>query len=261
MKRREHIFIPDTQCKKGVKFNHLTAAGNLIVDKKPDVIVMAMDHWDMPSLSSYDRGKKSFEGRRYKEDIEAGHAGMEAFLKPIWEYNAKRKKQKMRPYKPRFVGTLGNHEYRIVRAVESEAILDGTIGIKDLELEKYGMEVYQFLDAVDIDGILYSHFFPRSPNGKIMQNRRGAPTARAQAQREMQSCTSGHLQGLDWAIHQTNNRRVYGLIAGSFYQHEEEYLTPQGTAYWRGCVYKHEVKDGNYDPMFLSLEYLLRDWL
>lgn len=260
MKKREHFFIPDTQQKKGVKRNHLTAAGNYIVDKKPDVIIHAADHWDMPSLSSYDKGKKCFEGRRYRDDIEAGLAGMEALLKPIWEYNARRKKQKMRAYKPRMIFTTGNHEHRITRAVESEAILDGTIGLQDLQLEKLGWEVYPFLDAVEVDGILYSHFFPRASNGRIMQNKRGAPTARTQVQREMQSCSSGHLQGLDWAVHQTNNKRIYGLIAGSFYQHEEDYLTPQGTSYWRGCVYKHEVKDGNYDPMFLSLEYLLRNW-
>jgi len=45
--------------------DHLTWAGQYAVDKKPDVIVHIGDHWDMPSLSHYDKGTKSFEGRRY----------------------------------------------------------------------------------------------------------------------------------------------------------------------------------------------------
>ena len=61
--------IPDTQVKKGVPIDHLLYAGKYIAEKKPDVIVHIGDHWDMPSLSSYDKGKKSFEGRRYKDDI------------------------------------------------------------------------------------------------------------------------------------------------------------------------------------------------
>lgn len=76
--------------------------------------------------------------------------------------------------------------------------------------------------------------------------------------REMCSCTSGHLQGLDWQVLQTGDKRVYGMIAGSCYLHEEDYLTPQGTQYWRGIIMKHEVKDGEYDPMMISLDYLKR---
>ena len=94
-----------------------------------------------------------------------------------------------------------------------------------------------------------------------VQSYRGSPSASLQVRREMQSCTSGHLQGLDFAIHQTGVRRYYGIIAGLFYLHDEDYLTPQGTAYWRGVIYKHEVNDGEYDPMFVSIKYLLENWL
>jgi hypothetical protein len=42
--------------------------------------------------------------------------------------------------------------------------------------------------------------------------------------------------------------------------HDEEYLGPEGNNYWRGIVVKHEVRNGMYDPMFVSLDYLLRKW-
>ena len=50
-----HIFIPDTQVKTGTPTEHLIAAGNYIASKRPDVIIHAGDHWDMPSLSSYEK--------------------------------------------------------------------------------------------------------------------------------------------------------------------------------------------------------------
>ncbi len=47
------------------------------------MVINGGDFADMPSLSSYDIGKKTFEGRRYKADIEAAHSAMEALLAPI----------------------------------------------------------------------------------------------------------------------------------------------------------------------------------
>ena len=56
-----HLVIPDTQVKPGNSVEFLTHIGKYIVEKQPDTIIHLGDHADMPSLSSYDRGKKSFE--------------------------------------------------------------------------------------------------------------------------------------------------------------------------------------------------------
>ena len=106
-KVRSHFVIPDTQCKAGVPLNHLTAAGNYIAEQRPSVVVHIGDHYDMPSLSSYDRGKKSFEGRRYQADIEAGDAGLELLMAPVNKLNASSKRRGLRLYKPRMVVTIG----------------------------------------------------------------------------------------------------------------------------------------------------------
>lgn len=248
-KSRSHMLIPDCQVKPGVDISHLANAGKYIADRRPDVIVCIGDFADMPSLSSYDAGKKCFEGRRYLEDIDAAKRGMEALTAPFRD---------IKDYKPRMIMTLGNHEDRITRAIEDDAKLDGTIGIIDLEYERFGWEVYPFLKPVTVDGISYVHFFPRSASGAIMQTKRGAPNARAQLIREGGSCTAGHQQGLDVACLPLRGKLQWGLIAGSFYSHHESYLSPQGNAHWRGLVVKHEVKDGSYNPMFVSLEYLAR---
>ena len=77
------LVIPDTQCKPNQDFEYLRCIGEYIVAKKPGIVVHLGDHWDMPSLSSYNVGKKSYEGRRYKADIQAGKDGMIALLQPM----------------------------------------------------------------------------------------------------------------------------------------------------------------------------------
>ena len=255
---KTHLIIPDCQVKDGIDTDHLDHIGRYIVDKQPDVIVNLGDFADMPSLSSYDKGTKGFEGRRYRKDVEAVKEGMDRLLGPLRRYQNTLKRRKKSLYKPRLVLTLGNHENRINRAIDKEAILEGTISTQDLGYEEAGWEVHEFLEVAVIDGIAYSHYFPRSPNGRIMQTYRGSPSAKAQVQREGRSCTAGHLQGLDYAIHVTGDGIHHGMIAGSCYTHDEDYLCPQGTQYWRGIIMKHEVKDGSYCPMFVSLEYLHR---
>ena len=58
-----HMFVPDTQVKPGVPTDHLRWAGRYILERKPDVVIHAGDHWDMESLSSWDRGKVQFVAR------------------------------------------------------------------------------------------------------------------------------------------------------------------------------------------------------
>ena len=80
---RKHMVIPDCQIKPGHSVQYLKWIGQYIVDKQPDVIVCIGDFADMPSLSSYDTGKKAFEGRTYKADIKAVHKAMDALTAPL----------------------------------------------------------------------------------------------------------------------------------------------------------------------------------
>ena len=53
----------------------------------------------------------------------------------------------------------------------------------------------------------------------------------------------------------------WGLICGSFYLHDESYLSPQGHNYWKGLVVKHDVHKGTYAPMLVDMRYLKRRYL
>lgn len=259
---KTHLFIPDTQVKAGVPLDHLEACGNLIVHKQPDVIVMIGDHADMPSLSTYDKaGSKSFEGRRYTDDIASAQEGMARLLEPLYEYNRQQRRNKQKLYKPRMVLTLGNHENRINRAIESNPNhLEGIIGIGDLEYEKFGWEVYPFLDVVVIDGVAYSHYFvnPNSLTGHPVGGTISTKLANLKCTFSM-----GHQQALQFGhAFDARGRRMTGLVAGSFYQHDESYMGPQkNQQHWRGVVFKDNVEDGYYDPTFHSIDSLMKEYL
>lgn len=247
----KHLVIPDCQIRPGNSLDFLRSIGNYIVEKKPDVIVNIGDFADMPSLSSYDVGKKSFEGRRYRDDIQAVHEAMNALLRPLREYNAKMRKTKHALYTPRMVLTLGNHEERILRATNNDPKLDGTIGIDDLQYKEAGWEVHDFLHPVVIDGISYCHYFVTGVAG------RAAASAAAQLNKAHMSCVAGHQQGLQFASsYRADGKRITSIIAGSCYEHDEDYLGYQGNKHWRGVLVFHDVNDGDFDLMPVSLKYL-----
>jgi hypothetical protein len=259
--KRTHLFIPDAQVRHGVPTDHLRALGNYIVDKQPDVIVNIGDFADMASLSSYEKpGSKYMENMRYKLDIDSAKEAMNELLLPMKEYNKKQRKNKHKPYKPEMHMFLGNHEDRINRALNADPIhLEGVISMDDLEYEKDWI-VHPFLVPHIIDGVAYCHYFV-NPNGLTGHPVGG--TIMTKLNNLKCSFSMGHQQQLQYGMsYDGTGKRLHGLVAGSFYQHDEGYMGPQkNQQHWRGVVMKHEVADGQYDPMFVSLDFLLENYL
>lgn len=247
----KHAVIPDVQVKPGHSTDFLTHIGQYLVEKKPDTIVCIGDWADMPSLSSYDIGKKSFEGRRYRDDVAASHEAMEALLQPIKDFNNRASKNHDKRYNPRMVLTLGNHEDRITRATNNDPKLDGTIGLTDLKYEDFGWDVVPYLEPIIIDGVAYCHYFVTGIAG------RPCSTAQVQLTKKHMSCVAGHQQGMQIAMsHRADGVRLTSIIAGSCYEHNEDYLGYQGNKHWRGIIMLHDVNEGEFDVMPVSLKYL-----
>ena len=251
---KDHVLIPDTQVKKGVALDHLRWAGEYCVEHKPEVIVHIGDHADMPSLSSYDKGKRTAEGKRVNEDIEAAIKGMEVLLRPIYE----EQQRELREYgkikwKPRLVLTLGNHEERILRHVNANPELYGFLSIESLKYEEFGWEVYDFLEPVNVDGVTYCHYMANPFSGKPYGG-----SALNILKHVGESFTMGHKQTLDVTTRflPSSGKQQWGIIAGAFYQHDEGYKGPQGNKHWRGIIHKRRVVDGSYDPEIISMERL-----
>ena len=246
----KHFVLPDVQSKDGHSFNYLGRIGQYVVEKQPDKIICIGDFADMPSLSSYDIGKKSFEGRRYVKDIEASKEAMAAFLNPINVYNAQQRKNGKKQYKPEMHLTLGNHENRINRAVNNDPKLDGVLSINDLGYEDFGWTVHDFLEVVVLDGVAYSHYFPSGVAGRPIS------TASATLAKKHMSCVAGHQQGLQIATgYRADGALLTSIIAGSCYEHNEDYMGPQQNNHWRGALMLHDVRDGEFDIMPVSLKF------
>jgi hypothetical protein len=254
---KTHLVIPDTQVKPGISFDYLRWIGEYIVRKRPDVVVHLADHADMPSLSSYDKGKKSAEGRRVQDDIDWAVGGMKALLKPLRDLQEQQRANGEEVYNPRLVLTLGNHEDRITRHVNANPELHGFLSIDDLQYKELGWEVYDFLTPVEVDGIVYCHYFPNVMTGKPLGG-----TAANMLKTIGQSFTMGHRQCLDVATRflPANGQQQWGIVAGAAYVHEEDYKGFQGNKHWRGLILKHNVKNGSYDPLFVSMKWLEEEY-
>jgi hypothetical protein len=245
------LYIPDLQVKPGHDLTYITRIGEYIVDKQPDVIVQGGDLADMESLSTYDYGKKAFEGRRYTKDVEAAINAQVALFEPLALLQARQTMNRKKVYRPRTIITVGNHENRINRAINDDAKLEGLISMDDLCFKSFFQEVYDFLDVVVVEGVAFSHYFVTGTAG------RPASTASAQLNKKHMSCVAGHQQGLQIATaHRADGKRLTSIIAGSCYEHNEDYMGPQGNKHWRGVLMLHDVKDGEFDLMPVSLDYL-----
>lgn len=251
-----HIVIPDTQVKPGVNTTHLEWIGRYIVEHAGDhpnvKIIHLGDHWDMPSLSSYDKGKKAMEGRRYTADVTAGNDGFARLNEPI-DAHIKATKGKWHPDR---ILLRGNHEDRITRAAESDAQVEGLVTLD--HLESPGWDVHDFLKTVEVDGVTYSHYFANPMTGRPY----GGQSIDTRLKTIGYSFSMGHQQGLSMGMRfLTNGTRHRGLIAGSCYLHDEDYAGPQGNFVWRGIVVCHQVERGDYNAMEIDLDYLCRKYV
>jgi hypothetical protein len=52
-----------------------------------------------------------------------------------------------------------------------------------------------------------------------------------------------------------DGRMLQSIIAGSCYEHNEDYMGSQGNKHWRGALMLHDVEDGQFDVMPISLKY------
>ena len=246
--------ISDCQVKGGVDLTYLTAIGNYIASKKPNVIVNIGDFWDFPSLSSYDKGKLSFEGRRLKEDIEVGNRGMDLLLAPIKKEQERLKVNKKRQWHPRMIFITGNHENRCSRVAVNNPEFEGFIGEHLLNLGDW--EVSEFLKPVDVNGIWFSHYLQNQLTGKPLGG-----SALNMLKTVGQSFVVGHRQVLDIAVRPVLSGDLQiGIICGACYLHKEEYMGYTGNNHFRGITLLHNVIDGFGNPSFVDTQYLVDNY-
>ena len=228
-----HLVIGDPHCNPKASNDRFLWAGKLARDLKPDTIICMGDLSSLDSLSSYDKGKKSFEGRRYKKDIDHTHDALEKFNKGL---NGRRSRKVM---------LLGNHEDRIDRIVDETPELDGTISVKDLKFKEFGWEVIAYQEPIAIDGVHYCHNYPTGIMGKPIS---GDNVARSLLLKNKVSSTVGHCHLFDYSMCTVpTGRKVIGLSAGCYLHHKEDYARNTQRLWWSGLIVKRNVRQGEYD--------------
>ncbi len=241
------IWVPDCQVRKDTPQDHLPWIGEALVEYAPDAIVIGGDFADIPSLATHDPiGSKRMEGARYVDDIAAANEGFATLCKPLERCRKK--------WKPALHWLDGNHEYRIVRAVERDPKYEGKISLKDID--RRGFKHHAFLERLWIGGVVFSHYF-QSPYSKYglggtITNMLGKIGA---------SFVMGHVQGAKYgSAPMAAGYTWHGAVYGSCYLHREEYRGPQNQKHFQGLFVMNELRDGDYCPMPLSLDYLCRKY-
>lgn len=228
--------------------DHLRWIGAAICEYHPDYVVHLGDHWDFFSLNSHEKpGSAPMEGRRFKDDLEAGNEGFRLLSEPM-EKECRRSKA----WKPRKIFLDGNHEDRADRTANIDPKYLGIVTSDSCD--RRGWERHRFLERVWVEGIVLSHFFQNTHSGRPIGgsidnrlNRIGA------------SFIQGHEQGFRYGNRIMGcGRTMHGLVAGSCYLAPEAYRGAQGNDHWVGCFVLNEVEGGDYCMMNLSLRYLCR---
>jgi hypothetical protein len=223
------------------------------VDIRPEVVIHMGDSADLPSLSGYDKGKRSFIGKTYRQDIEA-HLD---FQRRMWEPVFNRKKKL--PYS---VFLIGNHEQRIERALDQSPELVGSIGFQDLELEKYYNTIVPYEGSspgtIEIDGVTYAHYFTSGVLGRAVNTEHTAYTLIA---KNLSSCTTGHTHTLEYCVRtKASGEKVHGLSCGCFQDYTNDWAGEIGKLWDRGVIVKRNVKAGNYDLEWICLETIIKEY-
>lgn len=251
---KTHLWIPDPHAHYEHHNRRAEWVGKLINDIKPDVVVCGGDSADMPSLASYDKGKRSFQGRTYRADVDA-HLD---FQDRLWSV-VKATKKKL----PDRYFLEGNHEHRIARAIEFQPELEGVVGLSDLEISRY-YDVFVPYEGstpgvIDIDGILFAHYFVSGVMGQPIGGVHPAASLIAKLHR---SAVAFHLHLADYNIHTDGGgRKIHSLVAGVYQDYEPEWAGRASKLWWQGVIVARNIDGtGNFDPQFISLEALKKEY-
>lgn len=250
---KTHLVIPDQHAHPDYNNDRADYLGKFIKELKPDLVVNMGDAADLPSLSTHE---KSFAFKSYEKDIESHLEFQDRLWTPF-----KRSKKKQ----PHKVVLEGNHEFRIKRTLEAAPHLGGVrvgLSFRDLEFDKYYNDVVEYKGhtpgVIELDGVSYAHYFITGISGRPIS---GDHHAHSLIAKNHTSCVAAHSHCCDYSIrHDTKGRRIQGLVCGVYQDYEAPWAGHMNDLWWRGVVVLRNVEDGQYDPQFISLESLKKEY-
>lgn len=231
--------------------------GEFLYDLKPDYVVDLGDGADMRSLNSYDtRYPSQIVNQSYEKDIEWYNDAQERLR---WKFKKNKRK------KPTWYGLEGNHENRIKKAIAHDPRLEGSthgISFSHLQTDHWFDEYTEYENSapgiLDLDGVSYAHYFSSGNYGSAIS---GIHHAYALLQHRNHSSTCGHSHKR--SIHfkdSAHPQGIIGLVAGCFKGKDEAWAGQSNREWWRGVVVKRNIDNGLYEPEFISMDTLEREY-
>jgi hypothetical protein len=253
---KDFLIIPDSHAHPGFNNDRADWLGKFILDRKPDVVVNMGDTWDMASLSSFDKGKASFNGASYEKDINAGLDFQDRMWHPI---------KKAKKKQPRRIFLEGNHEHRLHKVLEYEPHLAGDrygISYKNLQLEDYYQDIVlydgQTPGIITVEDVSFAHFFVSGLMGRPIG---GAHHAASLLSKNYSSCVAAHSHTVDWAVRSgSNGKTIMGLVAGVYQDYKSGWAGNVNSLWWHGLVLMKNVEDGMYEPEFIGIDTLKKEY-
>lgn len=261
MDGKKIVIIGDPHAHPEYDNSRFIGAGNLLLEEQPDQIICIGDMADMPSLSSYDKGTKGFEGRRYNRDVEATRDANDKLFAAIMRYNHTHSRWHKKQYKPKTVMTLGNHEHRVSRAVNSQAELDGTISINDFEYQKYWNTIVPFQEKYIEEAVAFSHYFS---SGVMNRPIGGERVGLSLINKNYMSSVQGHSHLFDHAIRtRADGTRLHGLSVGCFVhpEYNENWCKGSRHLWWEGIIILDNVRNGDFTFRQITTDEIYSIWV
>lgn len=247
------LVIPDSHNKPKAGTDRWKALGAFAAARQPDVIVNLGDHWDMPSLCSYDEGTADWYARNYNDDVRAGEIALEKMAEEMTKKAPK--------YNPTRIMLGGNHdEGRIEKLLDKDPRWEGRASVDELKkiAGSYGYKWIEFGKKLEIADIYFSHYFVSGVMGRPIS---GENPAANMLKKQYASCVAGHLHLWDYAERtHADGHKVIGICAGCFLEPGQvEKYAKEAQLLWRnGVTMLYDAKRGEFDHEFISVERLRR---
>ncbi len=231
--------------------------GSFLYDLKPDIVIDLGDGADMASLSSYeDRYPKAVVAQSYEADINTYNDAQERLRHKF------RQNKRKRPY---WIGFEGNHEHRIEKAIAYDPRLEGqNYGISFGHLQtKHWFDQYHKYEhggpaIADYGGVSFAHYFTSGNSSSAVS---GIHHAHALLRNRHHSsvCGHSHKRGIhfDDGAHPQG---IIGMVSGCFKGAKEHWAGQSNNSWWSGVVVMNEWADGMFEPEFISLDRLRREY-
>lgn len=230
------------------RFNWL---GSYIYDTKPDMVIDLGDGADMRSLNSYDSHYPASQS--YQEDIEVYNDSQER-LRHKFRFHKKRK--------PYWVGLEGNHEYRIKKTAALNPRLEGKkygISFGHLQTKEWFDEYHEYQwsspTIASYGGIDFAHYFESGNSSRAMSGKHHAYSLTAN-RHNSSVCGHSHKRG----FYPADGPGTMGLVVGCYKGGEETWAGQSNHEWWFGVVLLKDVDDGRFEPEFISMKALEREY-